>query len=206
MAAAQSPESRAADLVAARGGDAAAVGRLLDGYRGYLTLLARVQIGRRLQGKADPTDVVQDAFVDALRQFPAFQGATAEALAAWLRRILAGQLAHLVRRYCGTEARDVRLERSIEEELGSSSEWLTRGPAAAGSSPSESVARREDLARLGDALERLPADYRDVIVLRQVEGLPFGEVSRRLGRTEDSVQKLWVRALVALRKALGENP
>lgn len=189
-------------LAAARRGDTALFGQVLEEYRNYLTLLARIQIGRRLQGKIDPADVVQDAFLDAHRQFPHFRGDTAEAVAAWLRRILAGQLAHLIRRYCTAEARDVRLEQSIAEELGSSSEWLARGLSGPGTSPSESAARREELVRLGDALERMPPDYRDVIVLRQLEGLPFAEVARRMGRTEDSVQKLWVRGLDALRQLL----
>jgi RNA polymerase sigma-70 factor (ECF subfamily) len=200
------PESAVSGLAAARAGDTAALGRLLESYRSYLLLLARIQIGRRLQSKADPADVVQDTFLDAHRQFPAFRGETADALAAWLRRILAGQLAHLVRRYYGTEARDVRLEQSIEQELDSSSQSLARGLSQPGSSPSESAARREDLVRLGDALERLTPDYRDVILLRQLEGLSFAEVARRMERTEDAVQKLWVRGLVALRHALDGSP
>lgn len=199
------PESTDSGLIAARAGDTAALGRLLESYRGYLLLLARIQIGRRLQSKADPADVVQDTFLDAHRQFPAFRGETAVALAAWLRRILAGQLAHLVRRCYGTESRDVRLEQSIEQELDSSSQWIARGLSHPGTSPSESAVRREDLIRLGDALERLAPDYRDVILFRQIEGLPFAEVARRMERTEDAVQKLWVRGLVALRHALDDS-
>src|SRR4051794_6513815 len=95
----------------ARGGDAAALGALLESVRPYLTLLARLQIGRRLQGKADPADLVQDAFLQAHRDFPAFRGASEAELMAWLRHILAGHLANLVRRYFGTQGRNVRLER-----------------------------------------------------------------------------------------------
>lgn len=191
-----------ADLRAARAGDGAALGRLLEDYRGYLTLLARIQIGRRLQGKADAADLVQDTFLSAHRQFPQFRGETPATFAAWLRSILAGQLAHLIRRYCLAEARDVRLEQSLEQELDSSSEGLARGMTSPGNSPSESVARREELTLLSDALERLPADYRDAILFRQIEGLSFAEIARRMGRTEDSVQKLWVRGLDALRRLL----
>ena len=54
-----------------------------------------------------------------------------------------------------------------------------------------------------DALDRLPADYREVIVLRHLEGIPFAEISGRLGRSEDSVQKLWVRGLARLRTEMG---
>ena len=58
---------------------------------------------------------------------------------------------------------------------------------------------REDLLALARLLEELPSDYREVIVMRQIEGLTISEISARIGRTEDSVQKLWVRGLQALR-------
>src|SRR5439155_11412900 len=96
-------------LAQAQAGDDGVLGRLLERYRAYLTLLARLQIGRRLQGKADCADLVQETFLEAARHFVRFRGETEPELAAWLRQILAGCLAHLVRRYYGTQARDVRL-------------------------------------------------------------------------------------------------
>jgi RNA polymerase sigma-70 factor, ECF subfamily len=197
--------STARKLLLAKAGDNEAIGIVLDGFRTYLTLLARIQIGRRLQSKADPDDVVQDAFLDAHRQFCHFRGETVDELAAWLRRILAGHLAQLVRRYCTTEARDVRLEFSIEQDLDSSSARLSRGLASPESTPSEAMRHREDLLVLAEMLEELPSDYRDVIVMRQIEGLPFGEISERMSRSEDSVQKLWVRGLQALRLLLQQK-
>jgi RNA polymerase sigma-70 factor (ECF subfamily) len=63
--------------------------------------------------------------------------------------------------------------------------------------------RREQAVLLADALGRLPADYREVIILRQLEGLSFPEVARHMNRSQDSVKKLWVRGLARLRGALG---
>lgn len=183
----------------AKTGDKDALGMVLDGFRTYLTLLARIQIGRRLQSKADPDDVVQEAFLDAHRQFRHFRGETIDELAAWLRKIMAGHLAQLVRRYCATEARDVRLEHSIGQDLDSSSARLSQGLASPDSTPSEVLRHREDLFALARLLEELPSDYREVIVMRQIEGLTISEISARIDRSEDSVQKLWVRGLQALR-------
>jgi RNA polymerase sigma-70 factor (ECF subfamily) len=195
------------DLLArARAGDDGVLGRLLERYRAYLTLLARLQIGRRLQGKADCADLVQDTFLEAARHFARFRGETEPELAAWLRQILAGCLAHLVRRYCGTQARDVRLERVLEDELDQSSRAIDRGLIAEQSTPSQRASRREQAVLLADALDRLPADYREVIILRHLEGLTFPEVAERMGRTLNSVEKLWVRALPRLRRALGAEP
>src|SRR5437588_4002736 len=86
----------------ARVGDLATLGRLLEMYRRYLSLLARVQIGQRLQGKVDASDVVQEAFLDAHRYFAQFQGVSEGQLVCWLRQILAAKLADVLRRYLGT--------------------------------------------------------------------------------------------------------
>ena len=193
-------------LQKARGGDEAARGELLGSYSRYLTLLARVQIGRRLQGKVDPADVLQDTFLEAHRQFPQFRGTSEAELTAWLRRILAGQLTLVFRRFLGTKARDVRFEQDLGADLDHSSQAMGNGLAASISTPSQHAVRREQAVLLANALARLPDDYREVIILRNLEGLGFAEVSARMGRSEDSVQKLWVRALGNLRGLMGATP
>jgi RNA polymerase sigma-70 factor (ECF subfamily) len=122
----------AALLTEARRGSRDALGALLEAHRNYLTVLARIQIGRRLQGKVDAADLVQDVYVEAHRAFERFEGEAEHSLLAWLRQILAGQLAHLVRRYFGTKARDVRLEQTLEHELADSSQMLDNGLIRAG--------------------------------------------------------------------------
>jgi RNA polymerase sigma-70 factor (ECF subfamily) len=79
---------------------------------------------------------------------------------------------------------------------------LDQGLIANMSSPSHQVARRETAVLLADALDRLPVDYREAIVLRHLEGLSFAEVASRMNRSVDSVEKLWVRALGKLRQAM----
>jgi RNA polymerase sigma-70 factor (ECF subfamily) len=198
--------SREDAIAQARTGEVGALGRLLERYRAYLTLLAQVQIGRRLQGKADAADMVQETFLEATRSFPRFRGQTEPELTAWLRQVLAARLAHLLRRYCGTQARDIRLERMLGDELDQSSQALGAGLADEQSTPSQRASRREQAVLLADALDRLPPDYREVLVLRYLEGLPFPEVAVRMGRSLDSVEKLWVRALPRLRRALETEP
>jgi RNA polymerase sigma-70 factor (ECF subfamily) len=187
----------------ARAGDETATGQLLESYEGYLTLLARVQIGRRLQGKADAGDLVQETFLEAHRQIRNFRGTTEAELTAWLRRILAGVIALMLRRYLGTKGRDVKLERELQFQLDQSSQAMDAGFVATHSTPSQHASRREQAVLLAESLEKLPADYREVIVLRHIEALSFPEVAARMGRSEDSVQKLWVRSLASLKKSLG---
>lgn len=194
---------RPEDLIRdARTGDEA-FGRLLARYTSYLTILAQVEVGRRLRGKLDPADLVQDVFLEAHRHFPAFRGTTEPEFAAWLRQILAGVLANTLRRYFGTQARDPRLEQDLRAGVDQSSCLLAGQLASPGTSPSEAVSRREEAVLFADALDRLPADYRRVIVLRHLEGLPFADVAVRMGRTVHSVEKLWLRGLATLRQAMG---
>jgi RNA polymerase sigma-70 factor (ECF subfamily) len=187
----------------ARAGDGAALGQLLERYRNYLTLLARLQIGGRLQSKLDASDLVQETFLEAHRDFGHFQGTTEKELIHWLRQVLVSNLTDLVRRYTATRQRDVRLEQSLAAELEQSSELLDRGLIASQPSPSEQAARREQAVLLADALQRLPEDYREVIILVHLQGLSFPEASRRMNRSLDSVKKLRARALAGLHRILG---
>jgi RNA polymerase sigma-70 factor, ECF subfamily len=98
----------------ARAGMEGALGQLLESYRSYLMLLARLQIGRWLQGKTDAGDLVQETFLQAYRCFAQFRGSTEAEFSAWLRRILASRVAKLLRRYRGGQSRDIRLERELE--------------------------------------------------------------------------------------------
>ena len=189
-------------LVLARAGDVQALGELLEQYRNYLTLLAGLELGRRLHGKLDEADVVQDVFLEAARHFDGFRGVTEREFLFWLRRIMATVLANIVRRYHGTKRRDVNLERALADGLDGSSCALDGGLIAARSSPSQYAARREQAVLLADALQRLPSSYRDAIILHHLEGLTFTEVAARLERSLDSVKKLWVRGLEMLRGEL----
>jgi RNA polymerase sigma-70 factor (ECF subfamily) len=193
-------------LQLARAGCGTALGQLLEGYRSYLALLARLQIGRRLQEKVDPADVVQETFLAAHRHFPRFRGASEAEFTAWLRRILASRLAKLVRHFCGTRRRDIRLERQLTAELDESSACLERGLVARQSTPSQRACRQEQAVLLAEALSRLPVAYREVLVLHHLQDLGFPEVARRMGRTLDSVKNLWLRALARLRAVVGEAP
>jgi RNA polymerase sigma-70 factor (ECF subfamily) len=190
----------------ARAGSIPALGQLLELYRGYLTLLVRLQIGRRLQGKVDASDLIQEVFLEAHRKFAQFRGSEEGEFSGWLRQILASRLGELIRRYFKTQRRDVRLERALVLELDQSSRVLDQALIEPQSSPSQQAVRREQAVLLADALGQLSDDYREVIILHHMEGLTLPQVAQRLGRSEHSVEKLWARALVRLRRVLGDAP
>lgn len=192
-------------LDALQQGDAAAQGDLLLRYVPWLKLLARLEIDTRFQGKFSDSDIVQQTLLEACRDLPKFRGQTEPELLAWLRQILAHVLAHEIRRYHGTQQRDVDREVSLEEALAQSSQRLGNVLAMSGSSPSAMAVEREQELLLADVLAKLPADHREVIILRNLEGLSHEEVARRMGRNVGAVRMLWVRALARLRSALGSE-
>ena len=167
-----------------------------------LAVLVRVQVGRRLQVKLDVDDLLQEVSLEAHRHIGHFRGNSEGEFLSWLRTILAAILSNQVRRYFGSRRRDVRRDRPIEGELGSSSGAWDIGLVAPDTSPSQRAVRRERAARLAEAMEGLPEIYRQVIALRHLEGLGFAEVAQRMGRTEDSVKNMWVRAVHRLRDLL----
>lgn len=195
-------DSMAAHIERWRQGDAEAGDRLLRHFAPWLQLLARVQFEYRLQAKLDASDVVQQTMLEAARAIGQFRGRGELELAAWLRQILARALAHEVRRYRSAEKRQLRREVPLERELIETSRRLADMLPAGGTSPSESVERQERQVQLARALEQLPADYREVIVLRNLEGRSHAEIAQRMGRGEGAVRMLWVRALARLKQTL----
>lgn len=191
-------------LKLARGGDSDALGSLLQQFQNYLTLLAQLQLDRQLKVKVDPSDVVQETFLQAHRGFQQFRGTSRQELMVWLRQILASQVATQARRFYGAQRRDVRLERKLDDEMDRSSRALDQALLNVSSSPSQKATRQERAVILADALTHLPPDYRQVIMLHQLKGLELAEVAVHMDRSLASVKKLWLRALVKLRETLGK--
>jgi len=189
-------------LERARAGDAAALGPLLELYRNYLRLLARTQMGDVVKGRLDASDLVQEALFEAFRDFAQFAGSSERELLVWLRRILVRNLIDQAK-HARAQVRDIQRQQSLEALLGASSDALGEALAGSGSTPSAQAARREQVVLLADALERLPEDHREVILLRNMQHLPFEEVAQRMGRTSGAVRMLWARALEKLGEEMG---
>jgi RNA polymerase sigma-70 factor (ECF subfamily) len=185
-------------IEAARGGDRDARGLLFERYRAYLRLVARASLGRRLRAKADASDVVQSALLAADAGFSGFRGRSERELAAWLRAVLAHEVVRLARRFVRNRGRDVARERSLDDVTDASSAPESLAARSA-STPSRRASRREAGVVLTEALDRLDPDHREVLLLRDVEGLDWAEVGRRLGRSPDAARMLWARALTKLR-------
>ena len=199
-------EENPIELIAdARGGTDGSLGRLLLLYTNYLKFLATTHIDPRIRARVSPSDIVQETFCEAHRDFGQFRGQSEPEFLAWLRRILVNNLARQVERHLLTQKRDVRREVKLDE-MGASMERSTVRLETIlvdrGDSPSCDAARGERAVILVDALAQLPADYRDVLVMRHVQSLPFDEIGRRMERSSGATRMLWLRAMEQLRPLL----
>lgn len=171
-------------------------------YEAWLRILARREIDSRFAGKFDPSDAVQHTLLEAWQCWEKFRGHEEPQRLAWLRQILAFQLAHLARQYAGTQMRDVAREVALEQSLCESAQRLDAILPADNASPSQQAMENERSLQLARALESLPPDYRQVITLRHLEDLSHEEVAERMNRKPGAVRMLWMRALAGLRDAM----
>lgn len=191
-------------LLRARTGDHSAREALFEHCRAYVGVVARSQVESWLRTKVDASDLVQQTLLEAHRALHEFQGTTEAEWCAWLKRILAHNAADFVRHYRGTAKRQARREVPLHAQRGDQSSY-TRDVAAVGESPSQMAMRREEEIVVADALGRLTDDHREVIMLRNLQRLPFDEVARRMNRTRPACQMLWMRAIKSLQEILGRG-
>jgi RNA polymerase sigma-70 factor (ECF subfamily) len=176
----------------------------LERYREYLRVLARLQLDARLQAKLDPSDLVQETLLKAHEKHDQFRGTTEAEFTAWLRQILADQLAKGVRRYA-TGARDVGLECSLQDALSASAARLEAWLVDQAPQPSGHAAHNEEVLRLSAALAHLPDDQRRAVELKHLKGLPASQVAAQMGKPPRAVAGLLLRGLRRLRQLLEED-
>ena len=186
----------------ARDGDREALGRLLQWYGNYLTILAQSQLDRRLRRRLNPSDIVQETMLAAHRDFGDFRGESQGELLCWLRTILIHTLHRSFQKHIRVEKRDIRREVSLEHlsrRLDESAVNLAALVPAKNESPSAAMQQRESAVELANQISQLKPEYRDVITLRVLRGLSFDEIAKQMDRSSGAVRMLWLRALEAFK-------
>lgn len=183
----------------ARHGSSESLGQALTTLETYLRLVASKGLAD-ISGKLGCSDVVQETFLEAHRDFAKFRGEDAGQFRMWLRRILVHNLLSQRRRFLDVSKRSVRREQSPGYKDGGKLDAL----ACPGNSPSRAAVQNEDERRLGEALARLGDVYRQVIVLRNYERLTFAQIGARMQRSENAARMLWTRAFEKLSDELAE--
>jgi RNA polymerase sigma-70 factor (ECF subfamily) len=189
---------QAALLLAAQAGSNSSLGQLLQGYKEYLNLLADEELGSAIKVKASASDLVQDSFLEAKRDFGQFTGRSTEEFQAWLRRLLLNNVANVIRSYQGTEKRDIS-----RETPASRCDLNTARPLVGESRTASSIVMKNELLdELQSAIQKLPGHYQDVIRWRNYDRASFEDIGQRLERSTEAARKLWVRAVELLQQEL----
>jgi RNA polymerase sigma-70 factor (ECF subfamily) len=185
-------------LAAARAGSAEALGQVLETCRQYLLLIAGRELDPQLRAKGGASDLVQETFLEAHRDFGRFHGNSEAELRAWLRQLLLHHVGKFARRYRATHKRRVGCE--VRLDADSSSDTRGREPSADVLSPSGEAMAQEQTEAVQRALERLPEDYRRVIALRYHEELSFEAIGGLMNRSANAARMLWSRAVERLQQ------
>lgn len=183
----------------AQRGSPVALGSLLESCRSYLLLLAASQLSERIRSKTAPSDVVQQTFLEARRDFSRFDGETVEAFLAWMRQILENNIFDEHRRYEQSQQRLVDREQGIPV----SGSWNGHDALIDSSpTPQADAAIREEQEMIDSAISTLPALSQEVIRLRYRDELTFPQIGERIGRSEEATRKIWSRAIQQLRRKI----
>ena len=199
-------EHKTQHLVAlAQEGDEAAVSQLCSVYGERVRRIVRLRLDQRLRPKLDSVDVVQDALILALGGLKDFTYQNEGDFLRWLSKIAENRLRDILDGF-HADKRDVNKEIPFKKE-GRSTEGGSIGAAApmGDTTPSVIACRKEALDRLEKALDKLKPEYKEIIVLKKIEGLSHAEIAERLGKNTGAVRMLLARAMAALTLIYGQG-
>jgi len=189
-------------------GDARAVAELFAAYRDRLRLMVRLRLDRRLQGRLDPSDVLQEAYLDIAQRAPGYAANPTMSPYLWLRYLTGQRLMQLHRRHLGTQMRDAGQEVSLYRGAlpQASSVSLANQLLGRLTSPTQAAVRAELQQRVQEALNALDALDREVLTLRHFEMLSNEETAAVLGIRKKAASNRYIRALRRLKEVLGPVP
>src|SRR5262245_17648033 len=192
----------------ARDGDAAALGALFAHYRERLRKMVRLRLDRRVGGRLDASDVLQEAYLDVARRFPEYVAAPAVPFYVWLRALTGQRLIDLHRQHLGAKMRDAGQEVSLYRGAlpQASSASLAQQLLAGLTSPTQAAVRAELQLKLQEALNGMDPVDREVVVLRHFEELNNIETASVLGIEPSAASKRYLRAIRRLKVILDQIP
>lgn len=187
----------------ARRGDRDAANELLRACRGYLYLIASRELAPAVQARVSPSDVVQDACTRIYQCLEQFRGDTDDELKGWMAQIVRNRCREVERELLASGKRDLARETTLNANGSAAgpADWLE----AQVDSPSTQALANELDERIERVLGELPAEYREIIRLRQWQRWEFGEIAQALNRSEAATRKLWFRAVQQFSERLREK-
>jgi RNA polymerase sigma-70 factor (ECF subfamily) len=201
-----SPDDLLIDRASA--GDTEALAELFGRYRKRLRAMIRLRMDRRLQGRVDPSDVLQEAYLDVVQQLPSYQAKPEMSFYLWLRLTTGQRLMRLHRQHLGAGMRDAGREVSLHRGALPQASSVSLAAQLLGrmTSASKAVERAEIQLQLQAALNSMDEMDREIIVLRNFEELSNAEAAQVLGLEPSAASKRYIRALKRLQEVLRSIP
>jgi len=189
----------------AKQGDESALNQLCSVYGERVRRIIRLRLDQKLRPKLDSVDVVQDALILALDGLKDFTYKNEGDFLRWLAKIAENKLRDILDKF-HADRRDIHREIPFKEKgSGTDVGFIGAGEPARNTTPSVIACRKEALDKLEQALDELKPEYKEIIVLKRIEGLSHAEIARRLGKNTGAVRMLLARAMAALAIAYGEE-
>jgi RNA polymerase sigma-70 factor (ECF subfamily) len=203
-----SPDAVSGLVARAAAGDRAAIVELLERYRARLRRMVGLRLDPRLRGRIDPSDVIQEGYLDAVRRLEEFVRDPSVPFYIWLRFLVGQRLQEQHRRHLGTPGRDVGREVSLYHGAmpGASTGALAARLQGKLTSPTQAATRAERKVRLQEALNRMDPLDREILVLRHYEQMKNGDAAAALGLSVKAASKRYTRALERLEEILSALP
>lgn len=199
-------EDLGGSLESLRNGDPRALEAVFALYRDRLRRMVDFRLDARLRGRVATSDVLQEAYIDALKRLPHYQAAPDVPFFIWLRTVTVQRLIDVHRQHLGAKARDAGREVPLGGGgIDASSDRMAELMGDL-TSPSQAALRGESIIRVRDALDCLESVDREVLALRHFEELSNREVAALLGIRPAAASKRYVRAIERLREALEGPP
>ena len=187
-------------------GDESALASILNMHRERLRRMVVMRLNPLVRARLNPSDVLQESFMDARRRFPEYAENPKFSVYFWLRNIVSKRLGRLHRFHLDAEMRDAKREMSLDANLtNASSIYLATQLAASSTSIDRQLVQAEVQGKLQRALDDMEEKDREVIALRHFEELSTEETAEILNLTRSGVLKRYTRALRKLRDAIGRE-
>jgi RNA polymerase sigma-70 factor (ECF subfamily) len=195
-------------LRAAAAGDEAAARDLFSRYRGRLKRMVRLRLSRRLQGRVDDSDVLQEAYLDVSRRLPEYAADPKIPFFVWVRHLTGLKLAEVHRRHLGAQARDADREVSLHRGGLPEADSASLAARLLGqlTTPSQAAVKAERRLLVQEALAALDPVDREVLALKHFEQLSTSEIAEVLGMSKGGAGSRYLRAVKRLREVLAAMP
>jgi len=189
----------------AKAGDQAALNQLCRIYGERVRRIIRFRLNQKLRSKLDSVDVVQDVLIKAVGNLKDFTYQNEGDFLRWLSRIAENKLRDIFDEFHSNK-RDIRKEIPFKEQKRGTDSYHGGAFEPVGiTTPSVVICKKEALDRLEKALDKLKPEYKEVVVLKRIEGLSYAEIAEKLGKSTEAVGMLLSRAMTALTLAYGAD-